>query len=192
MKHTLSNLFIFAAGAAIGSVVTWKLINDKCDKRVQDEIESMDEYYRAKYGVEDIEEDSDELEGSTDQIDIREYAAELARQKYVNYSDKNRDDKEVDNVDRPYVISPEEFDELDGYETTTLYYHADGVLTDDQGEPVEDVDDAVGIDSLNHFGEYEDDSVFVRNDARRVDYEILYDYKPYSSGINTFPHLAED
>ena len=81
---------------------------------------------------------------------------------------------------------------MEGYRTVTLYYHADGVLTDDQNEIVEDADDVVGTDFSEHYGEYEDDSVCIRNDAKRTDYEILYDPSTYHSGVNKNPHLAED
>lgn len=195
MKGTLSNLLIFTAGAAIGSVVTWKVIEGRYKKLVQEEVDSMDEYYRNKYGVEETEEDEENNVDSNTQIDIREYAAKLVKENYTNYSGAPKIEeksKEVDDVEKPYVISPEEFGELHGYETVTLYYHADGVLTDDQHEPVEDADDVVGDDFATHFGEYEDDSVFIRNDAKCVDYEILYDPSTYHSGIDSKPHLAED
>ena len=62
---------------------------------------------------------------------------------------------------------------------------------DENDEVIEDVEDAVGIDSLNHFGEYEDDSVFVRNDARKCDYEILLDQRTYSEVVEDMPHQME-
>ena len=43
----------------------------------------------------------------------------------------------------------------------------------------DEIEELIGKDSLNHFGEYEDDSVFVRNDRLRTDYEILADSRPY-------------
>ena len=193
MKSTLSKFLIFAVGAGVGSLVTWKLIEARYKQIVQEEIASMDEYYRNKYGVEEPEEDSDDVNDAPDgQIDIRAYAAELAKNKYTNYSGNEKSEqKEVDDVERPYVIPPVEFGELDGYLTRTLYYHADGVLTDDQDEIVEDADDIVGEDFSSHYGEYEEDSVFVRNDAKRTDYEILYDPSNYYSDVNSNPHLAE-
>jgi hypothetical protein len=191
VRNTLSKILIFATGAAIGSVVTWKLINDKCDQRVKNELESMDEYYRTKYGVEEPEEEADEE--IDEQMDIRQYSDLLGSSGYVDYTTANKsDEEEVDNVDRPYVIPPEELGELDGYETRTLYFHSDGVLTDDQGELIDDADDVVGEDFSEHYGEYEEDSVCVRNDAKRTDYEILYDPSTYRSGINKNPRLAED
>lgn len=191
MKGTLSSVLIFAAGAAVGSVVTWKLIETRYKKLVEEDHRSMDEYYRNKYGVEE-EESVEEEQDSDGQIDIREYAKKLADAKYVNYSNVVKEDEEVDDVEKPYVIPPEEYGELEGYRTVTLYYHADGVLTDDQNEVVEDADDVVGADFSEHYGEYEEDSVCVRNDAKRTDYEILYDPSTYQSGVNKNPHLAED
>lgn len=53
------------------------------------------------------------------------------------------------------------------------------MLLDDNGEIVDELESTVGVDSLNHFGEFEEDSVYVRNDARKCDYEILADEAPY-------------
>ena len=52
-------------------------------------------------------------------------------------------------------------------------------------ESIEDVDDVVGEDSLNHFGEFEEDSVYVRNDERKCDYEILLDHRRYADVVGT-------
>ena len=56
---------------------------------------------------------------------------------------------------------------------------------------IEDVESMIGFESLSHFGEYEDDSVFVRNDARKCDYEILQDQRLYSDVIKEMPHPME-
>lgn len=56
---------------------------------------------------------------------------------------------------------------------------------------VEDVEDSVGFESLSHFGEYEDDSVYVKNDARKCYYEILLDERNYSDVIKHMPHPVE-
>ena len=47
------------------------------------------------------------------------------------------------------------------------------MLTDTYDNVIEDVEGTVGKKSLKHFGEYEEDSVFVRNDDLETDYEIL-------------------
>ena len=89
---------------------------------------------------------------------------------------------------KPYVIAPEEFGEIDDYGTCSLTYYADEVLADELDEMVENIDDAVGIESLSHFGEYEDDSVFVRNDRLMCDYEILLDTRRYTDILKAKPY----
>ena len=95
-------------------------------------------------------------------------------------------------MEKPYVISPEEFGEFEEYEKISLTYYADKVLADENDEEVDDVDEIVGEESLNHFGEYEDDSVFVRNDRLKCDYEILLDQRNYSDVAKTMPHRVEE
>lgn len=50
------------------------------------------------------------------------------------------------------MIPPEQFGDNEEHEQISLTYYADGVLADENDEVIEDVEDAVGIDSLNHFG----------------------------------------
>jgi len=90
------------------------------------------------------------------------------------------------------VISPDSFGEMDDYNRISLTYYADGVLADEDDEVVDDVDATVGSDALNHFGEYEDDSVFVRNDSRKCDYEILLDTRNYADVVKKKPRVMED
>ena len=196
MNGTLSKLFIFAAGAAIGSVVTWKLIKTKYEQIAQEEIDQIKEVYTYKKevsveGEPDRNEESDDSEPS-EMPHIRDYASKLQEQNYIRYADATRE--EVADVVKPKVIRPEEFGEMEdeGYDTISLTYYADGVLTDDMDNPIEDVEYMVGKDSLTHFGEYEDDSVFVRNDQIKADVEILLDTRKFSDLPKSRARLAED
>lgn len=192
MKTTLNNIVIFAAGAAIGSAVTWKILKERYEQIAQEEINSVKEAYFGKpQDEEEVEETEEVVEEKNALTDIREYAAQIQKQGYVDYANTGKTNQEVDNVNAPYVIPPEEFGENDDYETISLLYFADKVLTDDDYELVQNVDDVVGRESLNHFGEYEDDSVFVRNDEMKADYEILLDPRNYRDVIKTKPHSAE-
>jgi hypothetical protein len=109
---------------------------------------------------------------------------------YINYSDLKSEEGDRMEIDIPYVITPEAFMEHEDYDHVTLTYYADGVLADENDEIIDNVDDVVGLESLKHFGEYEDDSVYVRNDGRKIDYEILLDNREYSE-IN-LPSSTED
>lgn len=168
MSNTLSKLFIFAAGAAIGSVVTWKVVKTKYDQLIQEEIDSVKEAFSR-----DEEEMVENAKNYVDILNDQGYSTETTEEKGG-----------VDSVERPYVISPDEFAEFDDYETISLTYFADEVLTDEDYNPIEDVDNVVGEESLDHFGDYEDDSVFVRNDRLKTDYEILLDTRRFEDVMN--------
>ena len=90
-----------------------------------------------------------------------------------------------------HVIPPESYGEL-GYEEVSLTYYADDVLAYDDDSVIRDVNKVVGKGSLNTFGEYEDDSVFVRDDDKKIDYEILRDMRRYSDVVGDDPtnHLV--
>ena len=94
--------------------------------------------------------------------------------------------------DQHYIIRPDEFGEYDDYDTISLTYYADHILTDEDDEIVEDIEDKIGFDALNHFGEYEEDSVFVRNDRIKCDYEILLDQRKYSEVEHYNEYQMED
>ena len=201
MNTTMSNAVVFAIGVATGASITYILVKKHFKKIADDEIDTMREYFQNKRAEEAnaLEEEPDEAEvkeardeHQEDKPNIREYASLIKKENYTNYSDTTADKKkEVDDVEKPYVITPEEFGELD-YSTISLTYYSDGVLTYESDELVEDVDDIVGADFAEHFGEYEDDSVFIRNDRMKTDFEILVDKRNYSDVVETNPHSAED
>ena len=172
-KTILSSIGMFVAGAAIGSLVTWKLVKTKYERIAQEEIDSVKEVFskrEEKSSEKDIDEDDSETESLEDIIDESCYKTE---------STDKEEKKEMHNSDRPYVITPEEFGDSD-YAIISLTYYTDGTVTNEKNKIVANVDELIGLDSLDHFGEYEDDSVFVRNDALQIDFEILKDWRDYS------------
>lgn len=92
-------------------------------------------------------------------------------------------------ADGPYIIPPDEFGDREDYETCSLTWYADGVLTDENDCEIPNVEETIGRESLNHFGEYEEDAVYVRNDARRCDYEILFDQRNYTDVLGDMPPM---
>lgn len=187
----------FIIGAASGATVAWYLLKDKYETLAQEEIDSVKEVFaRREQEMKDETVKRNVAEGIKDsdrtKPDLKEYAEQLKKNGYTRYSDLSADDGGVsDKQTKPYVIPPEQFGDNEEHEQISLTYYADGVLADENDEVIEDVEDAVGIDSLNHFGEYDDDSVFVRNDARKCDYEILLDQRTYSEVAEEMPHRME-
>lgn len=194
MNCKFTNVFMFAAGAAIGSAVTWKILKDKYERIVQEEIESVKEAFNGmNEQSEDCESDDEEeqphqinwseledLDEETDE-ELEEYA------NLTNLYSSEKGGAEKVEVKRPYVISPYDFGEIDEYNTVSLTYYADGILEDDDHEIVTDVDELIGEKALTTFGEYEDDSVFVRNERLQTDFEILKDPRTYEDATSDTP-----
>lgn len=96
----------------------------------------------------------------------------------VENKKSEKDISEETTVNKPYVIDPRELGDTD-YSIDSLLYFEDGVLTDDDLNPILQSNNIIG-DALMHFGEYEDDSVCVRNDELKKDFEILKDIRKYN------------
>lgn len=190
----------FIVGAGMGSVCTWKLLKRKYELIAQEEIDSVKAAYATREigkgfveGFRDgLKVAEDRTQKDEDDVDFKKYASIIQKEGYTDYSRSVEEKKGEAFVEKPYVISPEEFGEFEEYEKISLTYYADEVLADENDEEVDDVDEIVGEESLNHFGEYEDDSVFVRNDRLKCDYEILLDQRNYSDVAKTRPHRVEE
>lgn len=200
MTNNVKYFASFLFGTAVGVAVSWKILKTKYEQIAQEEIDSVKEVFskRNKETAEFLNDAAKTLSEIKEEIDeepseksegIIDYSG-MCRD--FGYISENKEKKGGDYMnDYPYVISPDEFDEI-GYNTVSLTYYADGVLTDECNDPIEDVDETIGEDSLNHYGEYEDDSVFVRNDALRTDYEILRDLRNYYDIVGSSPMVNVD
>lgn len=187
MKKGIIDIFIFAAGVAIGSAVTWKFTKTKYEQIANEEIESVKAVYSRKKQEEFEPIDDDSL--ATTIEEVNQYIEEIEKHGYSTAVEINRERRgKPMNNDGPYIISPEEFDELDGYEAVSLTYYNDGVLTNmwDSQLDEDEIEEMVGKDFAEHFGEYEDDedSVFIRNDELKADYEITRDYRDFRQVVS--------
>lgn len=188
-NNILSKVLMFTAGAAIGSVVTWKLLDAKYARRAEKEIEEIRAYYDSQFSSDEkvIEPEEEPSKPTFTEEEKKEYAQIVS-----NYISEKGGSESVEIGTPPYVISPEEFDTLDDYDTESLTYYTDNILTDEDGNVVEDIKNTVGEDFASHFGEYEDDSVFVRNEVSQTDYEILMDYRRYSDVFEPGANPVDD
>lgn len=185
MKKSITNIFIFTVGAVIGSAVTWKYTKAKYEQIAKEEIESVKEVYsrRAQTEAEEKVEPIDDDSLATSIEEMNRYCDEIEKSGYATAVDntKERRGRTVKH-DEPYLIPPEEFDEIEGYTTVTLTYYNDGVLANMWDSPLDEdeIEELVGSDFMEHFGVYEDDTVYIRNDALKTDYEIQRDWSNYS------------
>ena len=179
LKSNAARLIIFTLGAAMGAAVANFSLKKKYEEITQEEIKSVRDVYRNRAAEKHEPEEESVSETATASI-----SEIISHEGYIS-----RDNEEIRKEESsPYIIPPEEFGET-GYDLISLTYYADGILADDCDAIVEDMEDTVGFDSLNHFGDYEDDSVFVRNDERQCDYEILMDVRDYTDVVKNKPYL---
>ena len=181
VSKSLISIISFSAGSAIGSAVTWIFVKKKYEKIAQEEIDSVKEIF-SKRNEETKSEENDIPEFEDE--DYEEY--ETITHSYGQSSIPNL------GHDKPYTISPAEFGEDDEYERFNFTYYSDGTLTDENDCIIEDVEGTIGLDVFAHFGEFEDDSVHVRNDREKCEYEILFDQRTYDDVLKQKPYLMED
>ena len=202
MNCKFTNVLMFAVGAAVGSAVTWKIVKDRYERIVREELDSIKEVFgdTQEDNREQVESEDDEYDDGFAQTvthinwdeleDLDEEDDEDATHEYSKLASNYTNEKGgAEGVDRaPYVISPYDFGELDEYSQVELTYYADGVLEDEDHNIVHDADDLIGSDSLYTFGEYEDDAVFVRNEWLQADFQILKDYRTYEEARGASPN----
>lgn len=189
-------LCIFAAGALAGAAVAARAVRDKYQQEAEEEIAEMRDYYRelrknAKSPDEDkmIEEEKEEnTKNEYDEI-VKGYT------NYTQYNDiETKENKKEEKEERtnyePFIIDVEEFGEDPTYDTATLTYYKDKVLTND----LDDVIDysVAGEENLKIFDEHPDcKAIYVRDDIYMVDYEIIrdpYQYDEYDDFPDKKPH----
>ena len=189
-NNLLKGSLFFITGAAIGSFITYKIVEKKFKNIADEEIASVKEMYERK--IEKIVPTKSESKGITakilvtdDETKINPYGSLVDDLGYSNI--KKEENEEMENNIPKYnveVIPPEDFGERE-YKCESLTYYKDRVLTFDNDEKITDVEKYVGYDALNTFGEYEDDSVFVRNHDLKTDFEILRDSRTYLDVVGT-------
>lgn len=178
---------MFMAGITVGAAAAWLYAKKHYEKIAQEEIDSV----KAAYGKGVSLLDNSSMHPSSivaEELFSPEYtkrftdAAKTEKEGKKNYAKPDKKEKQMrkDISDTPYVISPDAFGEFDDYVLISLTYYSDGVLTDEDDEPIDDIEGIVGKDYASHFGEYEEDSVFIRNDRMKCDYEILRDLRKYT------------
>ena len=172
----MSKIIAFILGTGVGSLVTWKIIERRYKQIADEEIASVIDRFRNRdilkpLIVENEKKTDDEKIEYNDKIINMKYSTNEPLETPARREIFVTPDGEEEEVE-PYVITPDEYGEVDIYDTKCWTYYADFVLEDETGAIVSDPEKYIG-DGLSHFGEYADNSVFVRNENIECDYEIL-------------------
>lgn len=187
MNKILINTICAGCGCLIGVCASYLYFNKQIEKEIEKEVTSykniMNKLQDQIYSLtktENVDSDTtkENIKRRNSQDDSTKSIADYIL-KQENYSQYSQNPEKVQFLKReraPYVISPEEYAEIDGedYTIVTLsYYEDDGVLTYDNGEVVEDIDSTIGCDSLKTFGQYERDCIYVINEDLQEAIEVL-------------------
>lgn len=192
----MKRVLIFLLGAATGSLITYKIVEKKYIKIMEQEIEDFKEYCKQKLDNMKVELNLEKPEKDFE-MKTTEYPDGRIVNESVHYKNKIEElgygagmdagDNEEDYTvkiepqvehTKPYVISPEEYGATE-YEMISLTLYADGVLVEDDEDAIIDNPEMIIGDTLKHFGQFEDDALHVRDENNECDYEILKSEKNY-------------
>ena len=158
----------FAAGAVLGIIAAWT-------------------YSRYHESEEETNEDGFD-DSDVDADDISEESAEEGKAEAQQIAiDEGYTTEETVSKDEPYVIPADEFGFFEDFEKITLTFYSDDILADDQDRIIEDKETIIGRDALCRLTNTDDETVYVRNEKLKVDYEICYDYKRFAEVMEEQP-----
>lgn len=178
---------MFVFGIIVGATAFYigEKIYEKTKKSPDEEPEEVEEEFRVS-----VSDGDNEYENTIAKVEKEFHIDEDNRINYTKYFSNNGviSDKFISDCDNKdentiaegvYGISPDEFGEIDGYDTRTLTYYADGVLTDSDNSIIEDPSELVGDNWKDEFNKFEVDAAYIRNDYIGEDFEILKDLNKY-------------
>lgn len=201
------NAVYFVAGAAIGAVSAWFYAKQKYEKLAQEEIqcvtdafsERLEKLARNSMQDPDVRPTPEQLEKEATKPgdrNIIDYAAVLSKQGYTDYTKFSKDEEEPsvnsepedisdNDGNGPVIICPDDYGDIPEYEQLSWTYFADHILTDDDYSMIESAyrDKYIGAGALEHFGDYEDDAIHVRNDKLKCYIEVVIDSRLYASVV---------
>lgn len=200
LPAVISIIGAFGAGFATGFFA----IKKKCETRADREVASVKDSFQkhldelSKEGkLKDVPPtrrgaSKKKTEEKKDERDIRSTPLPTDPVTMKNYKDysapyrstatSKQPTKERSKKLEPYTISPDEYMNSE-YTAKTLIYYADKVLASDDDTRIDNPTMVVGRNALSSFGKYDDDSVYVRDDNLKVDYEILRSEKDYADVV---------
>ena len=190
MKNYLIGFLSFVGGAALGSLITWKVLEKRVDdkyKAIADaEIQSVKDVFTVPKKEEAEQTEKKDTKEDITSPALTKVAKEIARQ-YTNYSNVAEPERRGPlpwEGYSPKVIEPDKYGEKEEYDQIDLTLYADGILADDRDDVV---DNSIVGDALEHMGEYDDDVVHVQDDEKKRYFEITADPRSYEDATGRKP-----
>lgn len=173
LKKASPTIMIFGA-AIVGVAATVSAC--KATVKAQDILEDHNEMVKAIHAqIDDMRDHYRKKEADLDTM-IEEKAQQKSMEQLTGKYRTESDPEDIATHDPIEIIQPDEFGDIDDYETRGLTYYADGKLVfDEETMPVndDDIPNIIGTEALNHFGEFMPSTIHVRNNNYHKDYEII-------------------
>lgn len=159
---------------------------------VQEAAEAMRRYQATDTGTifgEQAIPDAEIVEDESVEVEVEE-------RNIFDNGDQLKIDRQNRDTSKPYVVDEHEWlSTPEGFEEVSLtYYSGDGVLGDDQDEPVENVDELIGNMNLMMFGASDPANphiLLVRNEKKKLDLEITWSDGKFAHEVLGFEHSDE-
>lgn len=177
MNITLKDILIFTLGTATGAGITYKVLKDKLAADEDARVEKFKADWADRHQK---DEEAHVLANENyNKPPITEFSKSTVEKLGYDMPEAEEDvtDEDIEEeVEAPTVIPPTEVGFEEDWDVITFKYYEDGVCTTDDSEVLSDIeiDTLFGSDDVfTRFGEFEEDSVYIRNDERESYYEIL-------------------
>ena len=201
-KTLIASLAGLAVGTGVGFAIGFFVTKNKCESKADKEIQAVrnayEKHFAKKKEAEGIEPPAPKVNKPVIQ-GVEKPKDDTHEGKKVDYSklyptgsDKPEDPtipeevviksnkpRQKPKTNRFIILSPQDYSDS-AFESVTLYYYADKVLADIDNNVIHDVNGTVGPEALSTFGRYLEDTVYVRDVDKSIDYEIIWDNRTYS------------
>lgn len=184
MNNALKDIIIFSLGAAFGAGIAYVVTKDTYSQIADEEINAVKERYK-KMSEDESRAVSVRVAEATNKPEISTYYRSSIFNKEeepVIEEPSEPEEKSEEDSSCPMIVNPSDATEDPDYDSFTLTYFDDDILADSKGDVLdaEWVEKHLGSTSvLDSFGEYEEDTVCVRNDEDKCYYVILRDEDTY-------------
>lgn len=199
------------AGCGIGYFAGKRVSDEECEERIRSEVKSVKDAFKRRRAKEKAKDDiKDAIDKTFDQPKKEEKKSEADHaekervmtdyrtraNQYANDAMKEEDEiRQMAEKLKPRVIDPKDVGENEEYgDPIELNFFEDGVLMNEEERPMgpKDIEDCVGTDFASHFGEYEDDAVYIVNDRLKSYFVILKNNNTYERYKAGRPYLNQE
>jgi hypothetical protein len=190
-----------ATGAFVGYKIAEQRFEEKMEERINSIYETVDKKEKKLQELEDrlnvINKDNQEkAQANLNKPDpeeiVKSHQNEIAEAEFTEYDkmyeptdkdlvfeeasdDLDAGEVDVNNKSDIEYISATDYGDCEGYTNYIWTYAADGILLDDNNDPIDPVEmtDTLGHDFMDHFGDIDPDELNIRNHTLRLDIKII-------------------